>query len=29
MAVTRKKDSDKLPISQRIDSRMPNPGVVK
>lgn len=26
MAVTRRKDSDKLPISQRIDQRMPNPG---
>nr|WP_170615090.1 DUF1326 domain-containing protein [uncultured Ruegeria sp.] len=25
MAKNRKKDSDKLPISQRIDSRMPNP----
>ncbi|MEL7100117.1 MAG: DUF1326 domain-containing protein [Pseudomonadota bacterium] len=26
MAVTRKEGADKLPVSQRIDSRMPNPG---
>ena len=26
MAVTRKPEADRLPISQRIDSRMPNPG---
>ena len=25
MAVRRKKDADKLPVSQRIDNRMPNP----
>ena len=26
MATNRRSDADKLPISQRIDSRMPNPG---